>query len=178
MKDAGYAHMGFSKASGKDKATEAAKGSITSPLLETSIAGAKGVIISFTAAPDIDLDDVEGAAELITEQAHPDADITWGIAFDESMDDEMMITVIATGFEDKPASAVLPEQQDATQSAEREQTEAPKAQAEYEQTRITPPAKNEDFKRDEPPFVHPRKPVENPDDEFSIILDSFPNHNK
>lgn len=178
MKDAGYAHMGFSKASGKDKATEAAKGSITSPLLETSIAGAKGVIISFTAAPDIDLDDVEGAAELITEQAHPDADITWGIAFDESMDDEMMITVIATGFEDKPASAVLPEQQDATQSAEREQTEAPKAQAEYEQTRITPPAKHEDFKRDEPPFVHPRKPVENPDDEFSIILDSFPNHNK
>lgn len=171
MRDAGYAHMGFAKASGKDKAAEAARGSISSPLLETSIAGAKGVIISFTAAPDVDLEDIEGAAELITEQAHPDADITWGIAFDENMDDEMMITVIATGFEDKPKSAVYPEEQPKTK------VEAPApAQTEYVQTSITQPVKpevHEEPKKEEAPYIAKRPAEINPDDEFSIILDSF-----
>lgn len=169
MKDAGYAHMGFAKASGKDKATEAAKGSISSPLLETSIAGAKGVIISFTAAPDVDLDDVEGAADLITEQAHPDADITWGIAFDDKMDDELMITVIATGFEEKPKSAIYPE----TQKAAPKATEAPvqtATQPAYEQTSIAQPVEP---KREDAPFVAKKPPEIDPDDEFSIILDSF-----
>ena len=171
MKDAGYAHMGFAKASGKDKATEAAKGSISSPLLETSISGAKGVIISFTAAPDVDLDDIEGAAALITEQAHPDADITWGIAFDDSMDDEMMITVIATGFEDKPKSAMYPEEQ-----PKAEAPAAPAAQTEYVQTSIAQPAKPvapEEPKKEEAPYIAKRPAEINPDDEFSIILDSF-----
>ena len=171
MRDAGYAHMGFAKASGKDKAAEAARGSISSPLLETSIAGAKGVIISFTAASDVDLEDIEGAAELITEQAHPDADITWGIAFDENMDDEMMITVIATGFEDKPKSAVYPEEQPKTK------VEAPApAQTEYVQTSITQPVKpevHEEPKKEEAPYIAKRPTEINPDDEFSIILDSF-----
>ena len=170
MRDAGYAHMGFAKASG-NKAAEAARGSISSPLLETSIAGAKGVIISFTAAPDVDLEDIEGAAELITEQAHPDADITWGIAFDENMDDEMMITVIATGFEDKPKSAVYPEEQPKTK------VEAPApAQTEYVQTSITQPVKpevHEEPKKEEAPYIAKRPAEINPDDEFSIILDSF-----
>jgi len=171
MKDAGYAHMGFAKASGKDKATEAAKGSISSPLLETSISGAKGVIISFTAAPDVDLDDIEGAAALITEQAHPDADITWGIAFDDSMDDEMMITVIATGFEDKPKSAMYPEEQPRAEAPA-----APAAQTEYVQTSIAQPAKPvapEEPKKEEAPYIAKRPAEINPDDEFSIILDSF-----
>lgn len=171
MKDAGYAHMGFAKASGNDKATEAAKGSISSPLLETSIAGAKGVIISFTAAPDVDLEDIEGAAELITEQAHPDADITWGIAFDENMDDEMMITVIATGFEDKPKSAMYP-----TEQPKAEAPAAPAAQTEYVQTSITQPVKPEvpeEPKKEEAPYIAKRPAEINPDDEFSIILDSF-----
>ena len=171
MKDAGYAHMGFAKASGKDKAAEAAKGSISSPLLETSISGAKGVIISFTAAPDVDLDDIEGAAALITEQAHPDADITWGIAFDDSMDDEMMITVIATGFEDKPKSAMYPEEQPKAESPA-----APAAQTEYVQTSIAQPAKPvapEEPKKEEAPYIAKRPAEINPDDEFSIILDSF-----
>ena len=163
--------MGFAKASGKDKATEAAKGSISSPLLETSIAGAKGVIISFTAAPDVDLEDIEGAAELITEQAHPDADITWGIAFDENMDDEMMITVIATGFEDKPKSAMYP-----TEQPKAEAPAAPAAQTEYVQTSITQPVKPEapeEPKKEESPYIAKRPAEINPDDEFSIILDSF-----
>ena len=171
MRDAGYAHMGFAKASGKDKAAEAAKGSISSPLLETSISGAKGVIISFTAAPDVDLDDIEGAAALITEQAHPDADITWGIAFDDSMDDEMMITVIATGFEDKPKSAMYPEEQ-----PKAEAPAAPAAQTEYVQTSIAQPAKPvapEEPKKEEAPYIAKRPAEINPDDEFSIILDSF-----
>ncbi len=101
MKDAGYAHMGVGRAKGKDKAETAANAAVSSPLLETSIAGAKGVIISITASDDVDLEDVENAAEIITAQAHEDANITWGIAFDPDLDDEMVITVIATGFDSK-----------------------------------------------------------------------------
>lgn len=99
MKDAGYAHMGVGRASGKDKSETAANAAVKSPLLETSIAGAKGVIISITSSEDIDLEDVENAAEIITAQAHPEANITWGVAFDSDLDDEMIITVIATGFD-------------------------------------------------------------------------------
>lgn len=99
MKDAGYAHMGVGRASGKDKSEVSATAAVSSPLLETSIAGAKGVIISITSSSDIDLEDVENAAETITGQAHADANITWGVAFDPELDDEMIITVIATGFD-------------------------------------------------------------------------------
>ena len=105
MKDAGYAHMGVGRAKGKDKAETAANAAVSSPLLETSIAGAKGVIISITASDDVDLEDVENAAEIITEKAHEDANITWGIAFDPELDDEMVITVIATGFDSKTSAA-------------------------------------------------------------------------
>ena len=99
MKDAGLAHMGVGRAKGKDKAEVAAQMAVSSPLLETSINGARGVIISITASSNVDLEEVELAAEIITKEAHPDANITWGIAFDPDLDDEMIITVIATGFE-------------------------------------------------------------------------------
>ena len=72
---------------------------VSSPLLETEINGARGVIISITASSNVDLEEVELAAEIITREAHPEANITWGIAFDPDLDDEMIITVIATGFE-------------------------------------------------------------------------------
>lgn len=98
MKDAGYAHMGVGTASGKDKAEAAAKMAISSPLLETTIDGAKGLIVNITAAPDIGLDDIEIASSMISEQADKDANIIWGAAFDESMDDQIRVTVIATGF--------------------------------------------------------------------------------
>ena len=98
MKDAGYAHMGVGHASGKDKAEMAAKMAITSPLLETSINGATGVIINITSSPDIGLEEVEIASSMISQAAHPEADIIWGAAFDDSYEDEMTITVIATGF--------------------------------------------------------------------------------
>ena len=102
MKDAGFAHMGVGVAKGAGKAENAAKAAISSPLLETSIAGAHGVIINITSSPDIGLEDVETAASMITQSAHPDANIIWGTAFDERLSDEMSITVVATGFESTP----------------------------------------------------------------------------
>ncbi|MBR5768967.1 MAG: cell division protein FtsZ [Clostridia bacterium] len=103
MKDAGLAHMGVGHATGPDKAVEAAKAAISSPLLETSINGARGVILNFAASPDIALDDVETAANMIREAAHPSANIIWGYTVDENMEDEMRVTVIATGFSGIPS---------------------------------------------------------------------------
>ena len=99
MRGAGYAHMGVGHASGKGKATAAAQQAISSPLLETSINGARGVIINFTVSPEIGLDEIDEAATLISNAAHPDCNLIWGAAFNESYDDEMQVTVIATGFD-------------------------------------------------------------------------------
>ncbi|MBP1552033.1 MAG: cell division protein FtsZ [Oscillospiraceae bacterium] len=104
MKDAGYAHMGVGSATGPNKASEAAHAAIQSPLLETSISGARGVIISITSSQDIGLEEVEEAATLITSSAHPDANIIWGASFDPNLVDELRVTVVATGFDDKPES--------------------------------------------------------------------------
>ena len=104
MKDAGCAHMGVGRAAGKNKAEEAAKMAISSPLLETSINGAKGVLINVTGSMDIGLEEVETAANLVQEAAHPDANIIFGAAFDESLEDEIRVTVIATGFDQAPNS--------------------------------------------------------------------------
>lgn len=108
MKDAGYAHMGVGRASGKDKAEEAAQMAISSPLLETAINGAKGVIINVTSSPDIGLDEIETASSMIAEQADAGANIIWGAAFDEKMDDEMSVTVIATGFATRESYIPIP----------------------------------------------------------------------
>lgn len=98
MRDAGHAHMGVGRASGKDKAEVAANAAISSPLLETTIDGAHGVIINFTSSPDISLDEVEQAAKIISDAAHPEANVIFGVAFDDTLQDEMIVTVIATGF--------------------------------------------------------------------------------
>jgi len=100
MKDAGYAHMCVAAAKGKEKAEAVARAAITSPLLETSISNAKGIILNFTADPEISLDDIYRASDIIKEEAHPDAQIIWGVALDEALEDELRITVIATGFDD------------------------------------------------------------------------------
>lgn len=102
MRDSGYAHMGVGRASGAEKAVNAAAAAISSPLLETTINGARGVLINISASPDIDLSDVELASSMITNAADPNANIVWGAAFDETLSDEMSITVIATGFEHAP----------------------------------------------------------------------------
>ena len=102
MKNAGRAHMGVGRAAGKNKAEEAAKMAVSSPLLETSINGAKGVLINVTGSVDIGLEEVETAANLVQEAAHPDANIIFGATFDETLDDEIRVTVIATGFDELP----------------------------------------------------------------------------
>ena len=99
MRGAGSAHMGVGRASGKDKAEIAAKAAISSPLLESSIDGAERVILNITAPSDIELDEVNLAADMIRACAHPDVNLIFGVAFDDSLDDEMVVTVIATGFE-------------------------------------------------------------------------------
>ena len=108
MRDAGYAHMGVGMATGRDKAEIAARMAVTSPLLETSISGATGILINITASPDISLDEVETASAMISNEAHPDANIIWGAAFDNTLEDTIKITVIATGFksEEKPVAPV------------------------------------------------------------------------
>ena len=107
MKNAGYAHMGVGTAIGKGKAEEAAKAAIASPLMETSINGAHGVLINITGSADMGLEDVEAAATLVQESAHPDANIIFGATFDDTMDDQIRVTVIATGFEEKPSSGAV-----------------------------------------------------------------------
>lgn len=108
MKDAGFAHMGVGSAKGKDKAELAARAAISSPLLETSITGARGIIINITASPDIGLEDVVAASTLISNEAHADANVIWGALFDNSFEDEMKIIVIATGFEGSIKGGVKP----------------------------------------------------------------------
>ena len=100
MKNAGMAHMGVGRAAGKNKAEEAAKMAISSPLLETSINGARGVVVNITGSKDIGLEEVEIAANLVQSAAHPDSLIIFGAAFDEELEDELCVTVIATGFEE------------------------------------------------------------------------------
>jgi len=109
MKDAGYAHMGVGQATGENKASEAAQKAIESPLLETSIDQARGVILSFISSPDIALDEVDEAATMVTDSADPDANVIWGISFDTNMVDTMKVTVIATGFE-APSAAQPPKE--------------------------------------------------------------------
>ena len=114
MESAGYAHMGVGYGAGKDKAEEAARSAIASPLLETSIKGATRILISITASPDLGLEEAAIATELIGEEGHPDADIIWGVSFDDNLEDEMRITIVATGFDKKdgdnaPAAKKKPE---------------------------------------------------------------------
>ena len=99
MKDAGRAHMGVGIASGREKAEAAATAAISSPLLETAINGATGVLINVTGSSEMSLDDVETAAGIVEEAANRDANIIFGATVDESFQDELRVTVIATGFD-------------------------------------------------------------------------------
>ena len=113
MKDAGFAHMGVGRAAGKGKAEDAARMAVASPLMETSINGARGVLINITGSMDIGLEEVEQAASLVQEAVHPDALTIFGATFDESMEDEICVTVIATGFDEtimnKKSGSAAPE---------------------------------------------------------------------
>ena len=132
MQNAGMAHMGVGRAAGKNKAEEAAKMAISSPLLETSINGAKGVLVNVTGSMDIGLEEVETAANLVQQAAHPDALIIFGAAFDDTLEDEIRVTVIATGFEEregtmpsKPFSAAAEKKAETQQQPQEQKQEAP-----------------------------------------------------
>ena len=101
MKDAGHAHMGVGTASGREKAEQAALAAVASPLLETSINGATGVLVNVTGSSELTLDDVETAASIVQENANPDANIIFGATVCDDFQDEMRVTVIATGFGEK-----------------------------------------------------------------------------
>ncbi|WP_420805154.1 cell division protein FtsZ [Gottschalkia acidurici] len=106
MYDQGLAHMGIGKGSGENRATEAAKQAIQSPLLETSIEGAKGVLLNITGGANLGIFEVNEAADLIRQSVDPDANIIFGAGVDESLNDEIKITVIATGFDVKKKEVV------------------------------------------------------------------------
>lgn len=124
--ESGMAYMGVGSATGKDKAQIAANMAISSPLLETSIKGAKGIIISISASADVGLEDVDMAASMISSECNPEASVIFGVAFDADLEDEMRITIVAAGF-DKNAES-LPLDAEAAEVAE-EAKEEPKASA-------------------------------------------------
>jgi cell division GTPase FtsZ len=99
MKEAGSALMGIGRGSGENRAQDAARQAIASPLLEISIAGAQGVLFNITGGPGLGLFEVDEAAQIIKETADPEANIIFGTVIDERMGDEVTITVIATGFD-------------------------------------------------------------------------------
>ena len=129
MAHSGLAHMGIGSATGKDKAEVAARMAISSPLLETSIKGATGVIISFSVSLDVGLEDIDLASTMVSNECNPDANVIFGVAFDESLEDEMRITIIATGFtKEKNGEAKATEAAPAAAAAE-EKKEAVKTTA-------------------------------------------------
>ena len=146
MKNAGHAHMGVGSATGKDKAELAAKAVVSSPLLESSISGAHGILISMSVSPDVGLEDVNVAASIISAEAAPDANVIWGVNFDEELEDEMHITIIATGFDsptaEKPAAPAVkkverrPVSRDEIADAAPRKREKPRASADEELDRL------------------------------------------
>ena len=108
MLNTGMAHMGIGRASGENRAEDAAKQAVQSPLLETSIEGARGVIINITGGNDLGLQEANTAAELVQRSVDPEANIIFGVVTDENLGDEISITVIATGFEQQepPISSI------------------------------------------------------------------------
>ena len=108
MESGGMAHMGIGTGKGENRMVEAAKNAISSPLLETNIDGARAVLINITGGEDISIVDINEAANLVMQAADPDANIIFGAGIDDSMGDEVRITVIATGFEKDPEDFEIP----------------------------------------------------------------------
>ena len=127
MKDAGRAHMGVGTASGREKAEQAALAAVASPLLETSINGATGVLVNVTGSSELTLDDVETAAGIVQEAANPDANIIFGATAVEGLEDEMRVTVIATGFDGDRVGYTAPVVNTAAKESEPKTEDAPKS---------------------------------------------------
>ena len=116
MRDAGSALMGIGTGTGENRATDAAKAAISSPLLELSIDGARGILLTITGGPDMTLNEVSEAAKMVTSSAANDAKIIFGANIDEAMNGSMRITVIATGFDDRRPSLPATEEEQTTTS--------------------------------------------------------------
>ena len=133
MQDKGIAHMGIGHASGENKAEVAAKMAIQSPLLETTIEGARYVLINFCGDENLGLMETEEAADLIRESLDPDAEIIFGTSINEDFQDEVMVTVIATGLEDPDAQAAPPMSARRAAQAAMQEKAAQEAAAEAQQ---------------------------------------------
>lgn len=120
MDSKGIGHMGIGQASGDDRAVEAARMAIQSPLLETSIEGAKSVLLNITGGSELGIFEVNEAADLIREAVDQDATIIFGAGIDEELEDEVKITVIATGFEENVAGEVIRNAKEKTEVEESE----------------------------------------------------------
>ena len=138
MTGAGFTHMGVGRASGPDKAEKAVKQAITSPLLETSITGAQGVIVNFLTSPNIDLEDLNTASTLISDAAHENVRLIWGVAFDESMEDDLRVTIIATNFDNGCGVPLYESPREVEANRRQEKEQAAKAAASQAQPQPAP----------------------------------------
>ncbi len=173
MKDAGLAHMGVGRAAGENKAEEAARMAISSPLLETSIAGARGVLVNISGDMNIGLEEVEIAASKVQQAANPDANIIFGAVFDENLEDEIRVTVIATGFDENEKEGA------GTPATFRPVKEEPKAeetpaQEEPKAEEAAPaPQEKEEPKAEETAPAEEKKQDKTEDDYFTEIFNIF-----
>ncbi len=165
MKNAGYAHMGVGSAKGQDKAQLAAMAAISSPLLETNITGATGVIMSITTSPDVQLDEVALASQLIHEEAHPNANIIWGANLDPNLNDEIKVTIIATGFNNTLEDDV----KEAIDSVNEKRYQAPAKEINSIKTEINEEPQREVFSKPEEPIT----PVETVREEPKTIINEI-----
>jgi cell division protein FtsZ len=118
MHERGSALMGIGEATGENRAAEAARKAIMSPLLETSIEGARGVIMNITGGVNLSLYEVNEAAEIVTSASDPEVNMIFGAIIDEDLKEEIKVTVIATGFEDKPSAPPVRKPATASEPAE------------------------------------------------------------
>ena len=162
MKGRGLRAHGRGTCRRQGQAEEAARMAVSSPLMETSINGAHGVLINVTGSEDMGLDDVEAAANLVQEAAHPDANIIFGATFDNSLEDEIRVIVIATGFEEgRPAAAAEPARQPAASEGAVQRRQA----AGRQQPPLPPPPRAE-------PHAAQSNPDEDPYDTIFKIFNS------
>ena len=164
MQSRGLAHMGIGVGKGENRMVDAAKMAISSPMLETSIDGARAVLINITGGPDTSILEINEAAQLITAAADEEANIIFGAGIDENMSDEVKITVIATGFEKTPFAPVKPKTRSLTDDAAQEEEEAPRRER---------PARSFDDEEVSPIFERRNRPAqrerryEEPDREYA-----------
>ncbi|MDY3827646.1 MAG: cell division protein FtsZ [Clostridium sp.] len=167
MRDKGLAHMGVGIARGENRADMAVKDAISSPLLETSIDGATGVILNFTGGPEMGAMEVYEAADVVKEAADPDANIIFGAVIDETLGEDIRITVIATGFENEENSIISEAKnikstvtkKSLNNATTKEQAEPVKEVQveEKEEIKIAPAVEEDDEYLDIPPFLRRNK---------------------